>query len=171
MNTLSISSKEVANGTAESKFIAHITGKDAKSTKEAFTPPMKANKTEAKTETSKAKTETSKAVAKTSKAVAKPAQTKAPILAQVPTVSERLERLEKFQQAAKKYNLLKDKEKELVYFQNTQSGILGHILLVCEGAEVKISKTEVIEKVLNVCLSELAEHLAKAEEEIKNFNI
>jgi hypothetical protein len=164
MNTLSISSKEVANGTAESKFIAHITGKDAKSTKEAFTPPMKATKSEAQAKTSKA-------VAKTSKAVAKPAQTKAPILAQVPTVSERLERLEKFQQAAKKYNLLKDKEKELVYFQNTQSGILGHILLVCEGAEVKISKTEVIEKVLNVCLSELAEHLEKAEEEIKNFNI
>ncbi|MEQ8548749.1 MAG: hypothetical protein RIC03_12605 [Cyclobacteriaceae bacterium] len=87
------------------------------------------------------------------------------------SASDRLAKLEQFQKLGNRYQLLKDKETELQNFKISQSGVLAQIKLECEGAEVKISNTQVIEKVLNLCMSELSGFLATAEKEIREFNI
>ena len=89
----------------------------------------------------------------------------------IATASDRLSKFEQFQKLGGRYDFLKAKDNELKNFKVSQDGTLAKVTLACPGANVEISASPIIEKIVELCEQELDVLLKKAETEIVEFHI
>jgi hypothetical protein len=96
---------------------------------------------------------------------------KAAKLVPMTSAADRLKKVEQFQKLGERFDFLKGKDQELKNFTISQDGVLAKITLACPGGTVEISNSLIIEKVVQLCQSELDQLLAKTEAEILTFVI
>jgi len=89
-----------------------------------------------------------------------------------PTADQRIKNAEIFTRLAEKYQFLRKKKDHLSSFMASRDGLKEKLFIVSDSEEnFEISNTRIIEKILNVCETELDELLKQSEIEVSTFSI